>query len=185
MPSSTIDPNLIAKLSDPEVQAQLMKLITVSEAAAESSYSPFYKNVHGKYTAGHANLEKYKVDLGLTPISEAEAIALGLMEDTTTPPDGGTTDGGDTTTGGDGTTDGGDTTTGGDGTTEGGDGTTTVQATSLNEPTEDELKSLRMQAKAAGIPNWQVKGAARLRGELTKLQLKAESEANDTGSDNS
>ena len=172
MPSSTIDPNLIAKLSDPEVQAQLMKLITVSEAAAESSYSPFYKNVHGKYTAGHANLEKYKVDLGLTPISEAEAIALGLMEDTTTPPDGGTTDGGDTTTGG-------------DGTTEGGDGTTTVQATSLNEPTEDELKSLRMQAKAAGIPNWQVKGAARLRGELTKLQLKAESEANDTGSDNS
>ena len=172
MPSSTIDPNLIAKLSDPEVQAQLMKLITVSEAAAESSYSPFYKNVHGKYTAGHANLEKYKVDLGLTPISEAEAIALGLMEDTTTPPDGGTTDGGDTTTGG-------------DGTTEGGDGTTTVQATSLNEPTEDELKSLRMQAKAAGIPNWQVKGAARLRGELTKIQLKAESEANDTGSDNS
>ncbi|MFV8456074.1 hypothetical protein ACNO5M_13360 [Vibrio owensii] len=160
MPSSTIDPNLIAKLSDPEVQAQLMKLITVSEEAAQSDYSPFYKNVHGKYTAGHANLEKYKVDLGLTPISEAEAIALGLM-----PPDGGT-DGGDGTTPPDG-------------------GTTTVQATSVNEPTEDELKSLRMQAKAAGIPNWQVKGAARLRGELTKIQLKAESEANDTGSDNS
>lgn len=169
MPSSTIDPNLIAKLSDPEVQAQLMKLITVSEAAAESSYSPFYKNVHGKYTAGHANLERYKVDLGLTPISEAEAITLGLMEgETATLPDSGTD--GDTTTGGDGTAD---------------SGTQTVQATSVNEPTEDELKSLRMQAKAAGIPNWQVKGAARLRGELTKLQLKAESEANDTGSNDS
>ncbi|WP_431786954.1 hypothetical protein [Vibrio harveyi] len=49
----------------------------------------------------------------------------------------------------------------------------------LNNPDEEELKDLRMRAKNAGIPNWQVKGAARLRGELTKIELKAESAKHD------
>lgn len=49
----------------------------------------------------------------------------------------------------------------------------------LNNPTDEELAALRQTAKAMGIPNWQVKGAARLRGEIKKIELNAESKQNE------
>ncbi|GAB7221310.1 hypothetical protein VoSk93_05210 [Vibrio owensii] len=151
--SSTIDPKLIAKLSDPEVQAQLAALLQKQEESHPTEFAPFYRNVHGKISKGNANMERYRSDLGLTPIHEEEAIELGLLENVNAVKAK----------------------------------TVEHQSIPLSQGVTDEeaLKAIRLEAKAAGIPNWQVKGAARLRGELTKLQLKAESEANDTGSNDS
>ncbi|MFM2625732.1 hypothetical protein [Vibrio owensii] len=151
--SSTIDPKLIAKLSDPEVQAQLAALLQKQEESAPSEFAPFYRNVHGKISKGNANMERYRSDLGLTPIHEEEAIELGLLKKVNA--------------------------------VKAKVAKNPLPAPSPDNTDEEALKALRLEAKAAGIPNWQVKGAARLRGELTKIKLKAESQAHDTGSDDS
>ncbi len=114
-----------------------------------TTFAPFYRNKVGKITKGHLNLERHKRDLELTPIYEEEAVELGLMTQAEAKK----------------------------AVTE-----TPVQEepqVDLNNVSDEELADLRQKARALGVPNWQVKKAARLRGDIKKIELKAQSQANE------
>ncbi|WP_045405407.1 hypothetical protein [Vibrio jasicida] len=146
--NQNIDPNLLAKLADPEVQKQLTQLLNETEDQEVTTYAPFYRAKTGKITVGHLGIEKHRESLELTPIYEDEAVKLGLMDKVVK---------------------------------QKAKSKVRMKApeNDLNNPPQEELAELRQKAKALGIANWGVKGAAKLRGEITKIELKAESAKHD------
>ncbi len=79
MELGNIDPRILQKLSDPEVQKLLTNLISSAGGDDPTEFAPFYRNKHGKITSGHEGIEKFKKDMELEPIFAPEAVKLGLM----------------------------------------------------------------------------------------------------------
>ncbi len=140
---------LLAELKDPQFVEQLKGLLDQRKNVDDepTTYAPFYRNKVGKVTKGHLNLERYKRDLELTPIHEDEAVALGLM--TKAEAEALKSDA----------------------------PVVEEEVVDLNSVSDEELADLRERARALNIPSWQVKGVARLRGDIKKAELKAKNES--------
>lgn len=151
---ANIDQKLLSQLSDPNVLKEIQNLLNNRNKRQSTEFAPYYRNKHGYVVKGHALMEKYREDLELKPIYEDEAIKLNLMSK----PEKEDVEYVDN------------------------QGSFSV-GSNLNDPSKEELALLRQQAKALGVPNWQVKGAARLRGDIKKIELNAQSKQNEVESD--
>lgn len=54
----------------------------------------------------------------------------------------------------------------------------------LNRVSDEALADLRLRAQALGVANWQMKKAARLRGDITKAELKLKARTEHSVTDN-